>query len=98
MAEAAECALVAAVFAAFTYEEVLSEVENFIAKPVIAKAAAEADKANKAAQYAYNIALLQPLAAGVNKPIFEAKQTDAAARAAARRRKRQVNILLLFDS
>jgi hypothetical protein len=94
VAVAAECALVAAGNAAFEYEEALYEVENFIAKPVIAKAAAQADKANKAAQYAYNIALLQPTEATVNRPIFEEKQTEAAAR----RRKRQVNILFLFDS
>ena len=97
-AEAAECALAAAGNTMFVYKEALSKIENFIAKPVIAKADAQVGKAIKAAQHAYDIALLQPTVAANNKSILEAAQTEAAARVVARRRKQQVNILFLFDS
>ena len=97
-AEAAECALAAAGFATFECEEALSEVENMIAKPKIEEAVAQAHKAHREAQHAYDIVLLQEHLARENKPISDATQTEAAARAAARTRKQQVNILFLFDS
>jgi hypothetical protein len=97
-AKAAECALAAAGFATFEYKEALSEVVNKIAKPKIKEAAAQAHKAHREAQHAYDIALLQEHLALENKPIFDAAQTEAAARVVARRRKQQVNILFSFDS
>ena len=96
--EAAGVAQVTANLAAFLYEEALGDVQNTIAKPKIIAAAAQVDKVNRAAQYAYDITLLQMNGALVNKPISDLATQQAAEKAQAKRLKEPVNILFLFGS